>query len=66
MRTIRTTTNRSRADSKGPFGRLEPLASPPSLPKSREKSVTTLLVSLNSIVRRTMAVVFSVATRGAG
>jgi hypothetical protein len=59
MNTIRQTESKSRAASNGPFGRRAPLASAPTLPKSRVNSVTTRLVSLNGTVRSTIAVVFS-------
>src|SRR5260370_40279112 len=56
---FRQRANRSRADSKGPFGRRAPFAKPCILPNSRVNSVTTLLVSLNSTTLRTRAVAFS-------
>src|SRR5262245_39833738 len=59
---MRHWANRSRADSKGPLSRRAPLASPRNLPNSRENSVTTLLVSLNSTTRRTIAEAFSAGT----
>ncbi len=63
---MRQQANRSRADSKGPLGRLAPLAKARILPNSRVNSVSTLLVSLNSTTRSTMAVAFSLDTAGQG
>ncbi len=59
--TTRQTASRSSAPSKGPLGRRAPLAIADSRPKSRVSSVTIRLVSLNSIVRSTIAVVCSAA-----
>jgi hypothetical protein len=47
------------------LGRLAPFAKAPILPNSRVKSVVITLVSLNSITRKTIAMLFSADMAGA-